>query len=157
MTEPMDRCEEERQVALRREARRRIHAKYRASAKGKATAARNRKRWRATERGKVLTQAAAEKVTARATHRRLLLLARYGITPAQYDAMLVLQGGVCVICQNPPKKTRLHVEHDHKTGRVRGLACHRCNRLRIGINTAETARRLLAYLASDFDGRKLIA
>lgn len=56
----------------------------------------------------------------------------YGITPAQYDALLRLQGGVCYICQRRPRTKRLAVDHDHKTGEVRGLLCanneHGCNR-----------------------------
>lgn len=41
--------------------------------------------------------------------------------------MLVKQGGVCKTCQRPPKVYRLHVDHDHVTGRVRGILCGRCN------------------------------
>jgi hypothetical protein len=44
-----------------------------------------------------------------------------------YDRLLGEQGGVCAICGNPPKTRRLHIDHDHKTGKVRGLLCHRCN------------------------------
>ena len=86
---------------------------------------------------------------------------KYGITGEQYDAMLVRQGGVCKLCGRPPKTRRLAVDHDHGTDargvkhRVRGLLCHICNKLRVGINTAETARAVLVYLESDFDGRTL--
>jgi hypothetical protein len=51
-----------------------------------------------------------------------------GVTTEQYEAMLRAQGGGCAICGNPPKTRRLDVDHDHKTGQVRGLLCHRCNR-----------------------------
>ena len=54
--------------------------------------------------------------------------AQLGVTDAEYDRLLAAQGGGCAICGNPPKTRRLHVDHDHKTGRVRGLLCHRCNR-----------------------------
>lgn len=57
---------------------------------------------------------------------------RYGITLAEYDRMLAEQGGVCAICQRPPtahiRARRLSVDHDHGTGRVRGLLCDACNR-----------------------------
>lgn len=52
----------------------------------------------------------------------------YGITAAQYDELLAYQGGVCAVCPRPPGKTRLNVDHDHKTGLVRGLLCWQCNR-----------------------------
>lgn len=52
----------------------------------------------------------------------------YGLTLAQYDAMVVRQGGKCAACEYPPKPGhRLHVDHDHSTGKVRGLLCHGCN------------------------------
>ena len=46
-----------------------------------------------------------------------------------FKAMEKNQGGLCKICQQPEKEgTRLCVDHDHKTGRIRGLLCRRCNR-----------------------------
>ncbi len=53
---------------------------------------------------------------------------RYGITSAQYDALLEAQGGRCAICRCKPKTRRLAVDHDHKTGIVRGLLCMNDNR-----------------------------
>lgn len=79
----------------------------------------------------------------------------YGLSEAQYDKMLARQGGTCALCGRPPKTRRLHVEHNHKTKQVRGLTCHFCNRQIIARNTLQTARRLVAYLDSDFDGRKI--
>lgn len=61
------------------------------------------------------------------------LLYEYGITLEEYDQMLEDQDGVCAICRCPPTYERngkvlaLHVDHDHKTGEVRGLLCHTCN------------------------------
>jgi hypothetical protein len=51
-----------------------------------------------------------------------------GVTDAEYVTMLAAQHGVCAICGNTPKTRRLDVDHDHRTGRIRGLLCHRCNR-----------------------------
>jgi hypothetical protein len=51
----------------------------------------------------------------------------YGVTPAMYDIMLEKQGGVCPICGNLPGKRALAVDHDHRTGEVRGLLCKECN------------------------------
>lgn len=61
-------------------------------------------------------------------------LARYGLTVEEYDEMLKQQNGVCRICKQPPASegwktvTRLHVDHDHDTGKVRALLCNNCNR-----------------------------
>lgn len=56
------------------------------------------------------------------------------VTEAQYAALLEGQSGVCAICGNPPKEggRALHVDHDHRTGEVRGLLCHYCNRFIVG-------------------------
>jgi hypothetical protein len=59
----------------------------------------------------------------------------YGITAEEYERKLADQGGVCAACRQPetrkaPKSKTiapLHVDHDHATGQVRGLLCHRCN------------------------------
>lgn len=51
----------------------------------------------------------------------------YGISIHDYEAMLHAQGGVCAICGAAPKKKPLVVDHDHKTGKVRGLLCNGCN------------------------------
>lgn len=37
-------------------------------------------------------------------------------------------GEECWICGAERKTRRLHIDHDHKTGKIRGLLCHRCNR-----------------------------
>lgn len=51
----------------------------------------------------------------------------YGIDAAEYARLLALQGGKCAICRSRPRSKRLAVDHDHKTGAVRGLLCSRCN------------------------------
>jgi hypothetical protein len=80
----------------------------------------------------------------------------YGITGEEYDALLRAQGGVCFICQRKPRTKRLAVDHDHKTGEVRGLLCANnemgCNRAIVGNLEAANgggvaaARRTLLYL-----------
>ena len=53
---------------------------------------------------------------------------KYGLTPAEYVAMLHEQGGTCAICdQVNPDGRELCVDHCHETGDVRGLLCHKCN------------------------------
>ena len=57
--------------------------------------------------------------------RRYKLKHFYNITPEKYDNMLESQGGACKICDK--KFSTYHVDHDHKSGKVRGLLCHSCN------------------------------
>lgn len=52
----------------------------------------------------------------------------YGISSEEYQRRLLEQKGVCAICQNSCRLGRqLAVDHNHQTGRVRGLLCSRCN------------------------------
>jgi hypothetical protein len=76
----------------------------------------------------------------------------YGMTLDEYADMCVKQGGKCSICQKVPEhkvKSRavLHVDHDHETGKVRGLLCTWCNMAlgQLG-DTAESVQRVLDYL-----------
>jgi hypothetical protein len=87
----------------------------------------------------------------RQTRLAKLLKQLYGMTEAEYFAMSQAQGGVCSICGRSPEEagqTRLVVDHDHATGRVRGLLCDPCNR---GLGTFEDSTERLAsavrYLA----------
>jgi hypothetical protein len=50
----------------------------------------------------------------------------YGITHAEYVAILERQGGVCAICAGTTQRA-LSLDHDHATGQTRGLLCDRCN------------------------------
>jgi hypothetical protein len=59
--------------------------------------------------------------------RNQSLKSNYGITLVDYQEMLSAQGGACAICRCQSDRT-LHVDHDHKTGAVRGLLCRNCNR-----------------------------
>ena len=54
---------------------------------------------------------------------------KHGITAEQYDAMFLRQDGKCAICavEMWNAYNRLSIDHDHQTGRVRGLLCRKCN------------------------------
>ncbi|MEH0543312.1 endonuclease VII domain-containing protein [Streptomyces sp. B21-105] len=49
---------------------------------------------------------------------------KYGLSPAELDAMVAEQQGICCICLAAPAE---HVDHCHNTGRVRGVLCFSCN------------------------------
>jgi len=57
------------------------------------------------------------------------LMRNYGITIEDHNKMFQLQGGVCAICKKPGdgRWSKLCIDHDHKTGKVRELLCRRCN------------------------------
>lgn len=61
--------------------------------------------------------------------RRRGLKYEYGMTVAEYDLLLQQQGGVCAICRRAPddSKKRFAVDHCHKSGKIRGILCTRCN------------------------------
>jgi hypothetical protein len=54
-------------------------------------------------------------------------LKKYGITSNDFDAMFASQKGLCAICGGDNKGKRLHVDHNHDTGKVRQLLCTACN------------------------------
>lgn len=66
-------------------------------------------------------------------HRDAHLLRNYGISEIQYKTLLYKQGDVCAVCFQKETKTLrgvvlpLHVDHNHTTGKVRGLLCFTCN------------------------------
>lgn len=88
-------------------------------------------------------------------------VAWYGLTDADYDEILSLQGGKCAGCGMLPKPNRrLDIDHQHQPGdkkrepwerasRVRGLLCHLCNRA-LGLlhDNLETFKNLANYLES---------
>src|SRR5712691_2192430 len=59
-------------------------------------------------------------------NRRRKLKRKYGISLEDYERLLALQNGACAICRRKSDRM-LCVDHCHKTGRVRGLLCHKCN------------------------------
>jgi recombination endonuclease VII len=59
--------------------------------------------------------------------RRYWLQAKYDITEDEYIRLYNAQDGRCAICGIHPADKLLCVDHDHKTGLVRGLLCVRCN------------------------------
>jgi len=100
----------------RREYRRRYQVSHRAEINE-----RRRRRW-ATDpdhRARLLARAAKT--------RRFYMLRQYGISPEEYDRILALQNGVCAICRKKPNRRLLYVDHCHRTGKVRGLLCMKCN------------------------------
>jgi hypothetical protein len=72
----------------------------------------------------------------------------YGFERGEYGRLYLFQGKVCAICRRATGATRkLSVDHDHKTGLVRGLLCRPCNDLLGHLrDDVATAQRIAAYL-----------
>jgi len=106
-------------------------------------AARQRRRYAATQRQYRQLRRSEE----RAGHLRRA----FGLSLDDDDRMLAEQDGVCAVCGREPRTgTHLHVDHDHDTGRVRGLLCFSCN-VAVGQLQHEPGRILRApeYLDDD--------
>jgi hypothetical protein len=82
-------------------------------------------------------------ISARNRHKK------YGITPAEFDALISGQGGRCAICADRldvDGYRKIHVDHCHTTGRVRSILCSGCN---VGLGhfreSPELLRKAAAY------------
>lgn len=64
------------------------------------------------------------------------------------DGLIEKHGNNCAICKKHRKefKKNLSVDHNHKSNKIRGLLCYRCNKFRVGRQTIETTREVLEYL-----------
>lgn len=74
----------------------------------------------------------------------------YGITPEAYNKLLAQQNGGCAICGEAgaaSTRSPLMVDHDHQTGQLRALLCHRCNSA-IGLlrEDLDLMRRAMRYI-----------
>lgn len=91
--------------------------------------------------------------------REMHLASCYGITSADYEAMLKKQRHRCAICRckEPGGRfnNRWHVDHCHKTKKVRGLLCHRCN-LGLGYfhDKVKTVEAAILYLKKSQESPK---
>lgn len=75
----------------------------------------------------------------------------YGMTEDSYEAMLAAQGNRCAVCSNLFTATP-HVDHSHKTGKVRGLLCGGCNTgLGLFKDNPDVLRAAVRYLARNAD------
>lgn len=94
------------------------------------------------------------KQAAAASERRWAasLMKKYGLAVDDYHALYLKQGGRCAICQRATgARRRLAVDHDHRTGLVRGLLCSVDNHEVVGImarDDPEYFRRGYEYLTN---------
>ena len=84
-------------------------------------------------------------------------LKKYNITEEEYNAMIESSDGKCWICGRAPKTKALNIDHNHKTGRVRGLLCYLCNNKLIGklgdsLNSPDLFYKAALYLENAGEG-----
>ena len=80
-------------------------------------------------------------------NRKTKLKKDYNLTLEQYDLMLKEQNGVCYICNNPPTKKLLAVDHCHNTNKIRKLLCTNCNTaLGLFKDNIEVLQKAVKYL-----------
>lgn len=88
-----------------------------------------------------------------ASKRRYHLKYEFGMTVSDYTMLFQKQEGLCAICKSASSSNQsLAVDHNHKTGKIRGLLCVRCNR---GIGAfgdcSETLNRAAIYLKESYE------
>jgi len=70
----------------------------------------------------------AKRQKSNLTPREQRLKRQYNLQPGDYEKIFEWQNGKCYICKKPPKEgKRLHIDHNHKTGLIRGLLTWDCN------------------------------
>jgi hypothetical protein len=84
----------------------------------------------------------------------------YGLSEFDFLFLLWKQDGGCAICHKPYTAGKLSIDHDHQSGKVRGLLCGGCNTglglLRIdGAVAIERAKSVLRYVESRIEKREL--
>lgn len=61
-------------------------------------------------------------------YRNHSLLQKYGISLLEWEALFDSQGRVCAICDTDEKRGKnWHTDHNHVTGKIRGILCGWCN------------------------------
>jgi hypothetical protein len=132
------------------------HGRYRAKSENREKARQRANEWydknreRASERGKRYREMHKEQIANR--NRWYQIKATYGMDRLDFDDMLERQDGVCanVECPNPGNGEKLlHIDHDHATGKIRGLLCFHCN-VALGHveDSIDALRGLIKYLES---------
>lgn len=90
--------------------------------------------------------------TCRLCHNLRRLKSKYGVTEERYNELLLLQNNCCAICHSKVPRgrytERFLVDHDHKTGEVRGLLCFNCNSfLGLAEDSISILQKGIQYLA----------
>ncbi len=134
------------------EKKRKAAQRYREANRGKSRE--YQQRWYSANPERAVAWRAANP-DKRTTYDLRSRLARHGLTIDDYEAIKAAQDNRCVICGKRSVKRRLSIDHDHETGRVRGLLCLRCNRHLGGFEfSLEVLERLIRYVRAIITDRQ---
>ncbi len=86
-------------------------------------------------------------VKGQTSHRRNWLRSKYGLTLEQHKQIYLDQDGYCALCGKSVAYNRIATDHNHNTGKMRGLLCYPCN-LGLGClgDTVGGLRKAIKYL-----------
>jgi hypothetical protein len=105
--------------------------------------------WKKTHKERVLETSRNYSLSGRRRNKRLLH--QYGLDEKQYAEMLRTQDGKCAACgrlnsgkRHGERYAPMYIDHDHKTGRVRGLLCAQCN---TALGLLEDSEKRISQLA----------
>lgn len=76
---------------------------------------------------------------------------KYNLSIEEYEELFRKQDGKCAICGTSENgsKINLDIDHDHLTGKIRGLLCNRCNRYLVALEDSEFLKNGLEYLSKN--------
>jgi hypothetical protein len=105
------------------------------------------KSYRDKNREKITAQKEAWNSCRPGARKDYVLKKNYGISLEEFNQKWASQNQTCALCKNSPRNTKdMHVDHDHTTGKVRGILCQKCNVTKVGSNTVESVQQILDYL-----------
>jgi hypothetical protein len=104
--------------------------------------------WRAKNKDRYNENMRKLRATDKEMFKNIDLKRTHGITIDDYNKMLKEQDHKCKICKksNPSSKRTLAVDHDHKTGKIRGLLCYGCNRALHTLDNSDLFEAAVDYL-----------
>ena len=105
------------------------------------------KRWRDANPDKVKAAGARYRNAHKTEIRARAILKSYGLSQQAYQDLIAHQSNKCALCYRSFDEFTPHIDHDHATGKVRGLLCMKCNTA-LGVlgDSVEALERVLRYL-----------
>jgi len=126
--------------------------KYVQSPKGKETKKKSRKKYSKSPKGKKSQKKWRKSPKGKSIDYANNIKQKYNLEIDDYNRMFNEQNGCCIICGVHQSKLtkRLSIDHNHKTGKIRGLLCHKCN-IGLGVfeDSIEILQKAIEYLKKE--------